>query len=82
MDNSHPFVDCSQNPDDPSSIIEYEINGQMFGTSHTFILSYSLAGYYPTLDLMGIDSASIFLFIYIQSSENSYDTSELIYCYR
>ena len=45
-------------------IIVYAIDGQIFGTSHTFALSYSLAGYYPTLVLMGIASGSIFYYLY------------------
>ena len=46
-------------------IIVYAINGQIFGTSHTFTLSYSLAGYYPILSyLMGIASGSIFYYLY------------------
>jgi hypothetical protein len=45
-------------------IIVYAINGQIFGTSHTFALSYSLAGYYPTLVLMGTASGSIFYYLY------------------
>ena len=61
-------------------IIVYAINGQIFGTSHTFTLSYSLAGYYPTMVLMGIAKWFDFLlFIHkIQPSKNTsdYDTSD------